>query len=197
MQIFNLKYLLLVQGGAGSQGWQYCYQNDEGACQFWEAVKLAAFCDWTSSQAPSYASPKLWLTDLLTGVKCRATSVAKNDASHSLYKLSPLCLWQCTAVFLFSDFQYFFKSHLYFISIKNNTICFTCLVRFLDYWACWHSIQAVPDLYGATKGHFGAKRSLLGSLAAQRNFFSHIFPVGAPMESDKGLRSFSSSNIMV
>ena len=36
----------------------------------------------TSSQAPSYASPKLRLTDLLTysltGVKCRATSVAKN-----------------------------------------------------------------------------------------------------------------------
>ena len=32
----------------------------------------------TSSQAPSYASPKLWLTHLLTGVKCRATSVAKN-----------------------------------------------------------------------------------------------------------------------
>ena len=32
----------------------------------------------TSSQAPSYASPKLRLTDSLTGVKCRATSVAKN-----------------------------------------------------------------------------------------------------------------------
>ena len=35
----------------------------------------------TSSQAPSYASPKLWitysLTHLLTGVRCRATSVAK------------------------------------------------------------------------------------------------------------------------
>ena len=39
-------------------------------------------CNWTSSQAPSYASPKLWPTDWLTrsltGVKCRATSVAKN-----------------------------------------------------------------------------------------------------------------------
>ena len=32
----------------------------------------------TSSQAPSYASPKLRLTHSLTGVKCRATSVAKN-----------------------------------------------------------------------------------------------------------------------
>ena len=31
----------------------------------------------TSSQAPSYASPKLSLTHTLTGVKCRATSVAK------------------------------------------------------------------------------------------------------------------------
>ena len=31
----------------------------------------------TSSQAPSYASPKLSPTDSLTGVKCRATSVAK------------------------------------------------------------------------------------------------------------------------
>ena len=32
----------------------------------------------TSSQAPSYASPKLWLNHSLTGVRCRATSVAKN-----------------------------------------------------------------------------------------------------------------------
>ena len=31
----------------------------------------------TSSQAPSYASPKLWITYSLTGVRCRATSVAK------------------------------------------------------------------------------------------------------------------------
>ena len=36
-----------------------------------ESNKLA------SSQAPSYASPKLSLTHSLTGVKCRATSVAK------------------------------------------------------------------------------------------------------------------------
>ena len=79
-----------------------------------------------------------------------------------------MCLWQCTAMFLFSDdFQYFFK-HLYFISINNNTICFTCLVRLLDYWACWRSIQAVPDLHGAKKRHVGPKRSLLGSLAAQK-----------------------------
>ena len=37
----------------------------------------------TSSQAPSYASPKLWPTDWLTrsltGVKFRATSVAKKE----------------------------------------------------------------------------------------------------------------------
>ena len=33
--------------------------------------------DRTSSQAPSYASPKLRPTDSLTGVKCRATSIAK------------------------------------------------------------------------------------------------------------------------
>ena len=72
------------------------------------------------------------------------------------------------ATLLFSDFQYFVKSHLYFISINNNTNCFTCLVRLLDYWACWRSIQSVPDLHGAKKGHFGPKRSLLGSLAAQK-----------------------------
>ena len=35
------------------------------------------FINKTSSQAPSYASPKLWITHWLTGVKCRATSVAK------------------------------------------------------------------------------------------------------------------------
>ena len=36
----------------------------------------------TSSQAPSYASPKLSPTDSLTGVKCRATSVAKKYGKH-------------------------------------------------------------------------------------------------------------------
>ena len=57
---------------------------------------------------------------------------------------------------------------LYLISINNNTICFTCLVMLLDYWACWHSIQAVPDIHWAKKRHFGPKRSLLRSLAAQK-----------------------------
>ena len=44
--------------------------------------QLAAFSlkgNPTSSQAPSYAGPKLRLTESLTGVKCRATSVAKNE----------------------------------------------------------------------------------------------------------------------
>ena len=40
--------------------------------------KSLSFRETTSSQAPSYASPKLRLTESLTGVKCRATSVAKN-----------------------------------------------------------------------------------------------------------------------
>ena len=84
------------------------------------------------------------------------------------YNIIPCNTMKYYATLLFSDFQYFFKSHLYFISINNNTNCFTCLVRLLDYWACWRSIQSVPDLHGAKKGHFGPKRSLLGSLAAQK-----------------------------
>merc|ERR1712032_1078468 len=36
------------------------------------------------------------------------------------------------------------------------------------FWACWHSLQAVPDLHWAKKRHFGPKRSLLRSLAAQK-----------------------------
>ena len=56
----------------------------------------------------------------------------------------------------------------------NITICFKCLVRLLDDWACWHPIQAVPYLYGAKKGHFWPKRSLLGSLTAQKR--SNISP---------------------
>ena len=58
----------------------------------------------TSSQAPSYASESetmnLSLTDSLTGVKCRATSVAKNDSSYKLNTLGPFCLWQCFSTFL-------------------------------------------------------------------------------------------------
>ena len=41
----------------------------------------------TSSQVPSYASPKLLPSDLLTGVKCRATSVAKKRRLPFLRKL--------------------------------------------------------------------------------------------------------------
>ena len=46
---------------------------------WWNYSCIGLMTIWrrTSSQAPSYASPKLSLTDSLTGVKCRATSVAK------------------------------------------------------------------------------------------------------------------------
>ena len=37
-------------------------------------------------QAPSYASPKLWITHSRTGVRCRATTVAKNLSCHDMDK---------------------------------------------------------------------------------------------------------------
>ena len=50
------------------------------------ALKHVTHWKWTSSQAPSYASEfetmTHWLTYLLTGVKCRATSVAKKERTH-------------------------------------------------------------------------------------------------------------------
>ena len=82
------------------------------------------------------------------------------------------------ATLLFSDFQYFFKSHLYFISINNNTNCFTCLVRLLDYWACWRSIQSVPDLHGAKKGHFGPKRAQYKAKLCGYHEFDQTVAVG-------------------
>ena len=42
-------------------------------------VKIIACTKKTSSQAPSYASPKLWPTDSLTGEKCRATNEVRNE----------------------------------------------------------------------------------------------------------------------
>ena len=42
-------------------------------------VLMAIVSHKTSSQAPSYASPKLRLTESLAGVKCRATGVAKKS----------------------------------------------------------------------------------------------------------------------
>ena len=57
----------------------------------WYIYWIAGWREQTSSQAPSYASPKLSLTDSLTdsltGVKCRATSVAKNYFFSSLLLL--------------------------------------------------------------------------------------------------------------
>ena len=43
---------------------------------FWHLRMILAYKQ--ARKAPSYASSKLWITDSLTGVKCRATSVAKN-----------------------------------------------------------------------------------------------------------------------
>ena len=40
-------------------------------------VRIVNELEIVKEQAPSYASPKLRLTYLLTGVRCRATSVAK------------------------------------------------------------------------------------------------------------------------
>ena len=48
----------------------------------WSEVKIKK----TSSQVPSYASPKLSPNDRLTGVKCRATSVAKNQSLSLTHK---------------------------------------------------------------------------------------------------------------
>ena len=44
--------------------------------------KKGGYCKQKSSQAPSYASPKLRPTHSLMGVKCRATSVAKKWISE-------------------------------------------------------------------------------------------------------------------
>ena len=56
--------------------WNAYYEYSKNKIQKLEGVLVEQI--QTSSQAPSYASPKLRLTDLLTGVSCRATSVAKN-----------------------------------------------------------------------------------------------------------------------
>ena len=50
-----------------------CWEAGERGPDTWKAE----MCFWTSSQAPSYASPKLSLARLRTGVRSRATSVAK------------------------------------------------------------------------------------------------------------------------
>ena len=55
--------------------------------------KSLSFRETTSSQAPSYASPKLRLTESLTGVKCRATSVAKKTKSS--FFISKICSIYC------------------------------------------------------------------------------------------------------
>ena len=44
----------------------------------------------TSSQAPSYASIETLPTDSLTGVRCRATSVAKKDFDEKMGFLQQL-----------------------------------------------------------------------------------------------------------
>ena len=51
---------------------------------------IKTFGGRTSSQAPSYASPKLSLTHLRTGVRCRATSVAKNWGPYTCLQLVDL-----------------------------------------------------------------------------------------------------------
>ena len=63
-------YCCRLEGEDDDAGHDYDY-DDNGS-------NTGVDCPKTSSQAPSYASPKLRPTDLLTGVKCRATNVAKN-----------------------------------------------------------------------------------------------------------------------
>ena len=82
----------------------------------------------TSSQAPSYASPKLLpthsLTDSLTGVKCKATSVAKN------WDIKMLVL-----VFLISphNWSYLVKSLLVYLKYMFlKTIFFWTLYSFIS-----------------------------------------------------------------
>ena len=53
------------------------YSRDQKSLILCEVLHPVIIPPKTSSQAPSYASPKLSLARLLTGVRCRATSVAK------------------------------------------------------------------------------------------------------------------------
>ena len=75
--------------------------------------------------------PGYWLrnlNDLFQPTSFPIDFSQKSDSSHRPYT-GLFCLWQCTAVFPFSNFQYFFKSYLYFISLYNNPIGFKCLAR--------------------------------------------------------------------
>ena len=55
----------------------------------------------------------------------------------------------------------------------NTTICFKCLVQLPGYWII--GLAGTPfRLSRTSKGHFGPKRSLFGSLAAQKR--SNISP---------------------
>ena len=80
-QLIMMSYIALTQQVQIYQN----MSNPLGRLGFWIfcCIVLQLIALQTSSQASGYASPKLcplnyWLTYLLTGVKCRATSVAKN-----------------------------------------------------------------------------------------------------------------------
>ena len=72
----------------------HCFSsNKHNYVRFRHLVQWRIIIKTTSSQAPSYASPKLSLTHSLarslTGVKCRATSVAKNSSRCKCCVLPP------------------------------------------------------------------------------------------------------------
>ena len=83
-------------------------------------------------------------------------------------KLSPLCLWQCTAMFLFSDdFQYFFK-HLYFMRPNISQKCVVSMSLTQTGQSGAVGTKSGPtgpseDLRGPQKDLSRPKRALLGA----------------------------------
>ena len=110
----------------------------------------------TSSQASCYASLKLcplnhWLTDLLTRVKCRATSVAKNVCSTATLKQRGTRWEEVWVSHLINTNKYFiFHNHtrymyIHFIYMDISIISYphthhqmqkplNCLAQFISTW---------------------------------------------------------------
>ena len=131
------KFGILKLGAAFSSPWLCIF------CSSQQLYMIVGFSEETSSQAPSYArrlQPKTmthWLTDSLTGVKCRATSVAKKQVADC-----PTDFWLCYLIFVFFSCQnasftcifpmaitYLHTSHVCWCTCEgtSHAYCLACL----------------------------------------------------------------------
>ena len=121
----------------------------------------------------SYASSKLWLTRSLTGVKCRATSVAKN---HPVYYHIVLLTFPALSVWLLHELGDLLSVfYIFSFTFSGVSFCFSAMTRRYFFT---HSDSTLSVLCCSKSMFHQLIHNTWSKLLGLRYLYNQFFPAG-------------------